>query len=99
MDLDEMAESVKSKQDLAKFIELLRDDLRDHPEEWENITLDSFLGALASYLEGMDNIYANICGLPEAAIEQIQRVIGTEPPIFPSWMLVAHFLLAAKVYE
>jgi hypothetical protein len=99
MDLDEVAESVKSKQDLARFVAALCDNLRDNPEEWENVSLDSFLDAFARYLESMDNIYANIRGLPETAIDNIQRIIGKEPPTEPSWTLVAHFFLAAKVYE
>jgi hypothetical protein len=101
MDLDNMAESVRSRDDLAYFVAALRQDLQDNAEDWENTTLDCFLDSLARYLEAMDHIYANIrAGLvPEATIEVVHRTLGPEPPTAPSWRLLAHCLLAAKVYE
>lgn len=101
MGLDDVAESVRSKEDLARFVRALRQDLQDNEEEWENLTLDSFLDALACSLETIDNLYANIRSglMPEAAAEYTHRTLGPEPPTVPSWGLLAHCLLVAKVYE
>ena len=41
---------VATKQDAARLVEAMVDDLRRHPAEWENQTLERFLEALAASL-------------------------------------------------
>jgi hypothetical protein len=43
---------VSSHTDVAQVAERMLTDLRDHPAEWENPTLERFLDALAASLEG-----------------------------------------------
>jgi hypothetical protein len=60
MDLFGSEENVRTRMDLVKFICLLRDDLKADPSSWENDTLDSFLDAMASWVEGMNQLYKNL---------------------------------------
>src|SRR5216684_2007274 len=41
--MSSVPESVNSKTDFVQFVEGLRADLTDNPDEWENPTLDRFL--------------------------------------------------------
>jgi hypothetical protein len=84
MELHERLDTIKSKTDLIEFIEALAQDLRDNTAKWENPTLESYLAALASWLEASDHAYANQ---------------GRPIPVTPSWQSVAEMLIAAKVYE
>jgi hypothetical protein len=77
-------ESIETKEDFASFVEALRLDLKDHLEEWENPTLESFLEAMQRWIESMDGWYANR---------------GEDPPVAPSWRTFAHILYASKIYE
>jgi hypothetical protein len=84
MKLHEQIETIDSKASLAKFVEALRRDLQENPQEWENATLDQFLAALASWIEDSDGYYVNQ---------------GRPIPVSPSWRNVAEMLIAAKIYE
>jgi hypothetical protein len=75
---------IDNKADLVSFIEALRDDLRASPKDWENATPESYLSALASWVEDSDAYYKNH---------------GQAPPASPSWRSVGEMLLAAKMYE
>ena len=46
MDLLDAHSRIKTKDDLARFIEALRADLKANPDSWENVDLDSFLDAM-----------------------------------------------------
>ncbi len=50
---------VTDRQTFIKFIDLLRQDLLDNPETWENKKLDDFLEALSSYAEDIQGYYDN----------------------------------------
>ena len=50
MDIEDIPESIGTKSDFASFLKKLHRDLREG-EEWENSTLESFLEALAAYVE------------------------------------------------
>jgi hypothetical protein len=77
--------AVNSKEDLADFIEILRDDFIRNPSSWENPTLDRFLDAMAAWVRSMDNYYRNV---------------GQEPPgSSPSWSVFSDILIAGKIYE
>lgn len=75
---------VNDRQALAQFILKLAEDLRQHPDRWENVDLGSYLEAMAAWLEDMDGYYANK---------------GMRAPDVPSWGLLAEVLQAARIYE
>jgi hypothetical protein len=77
-------ESVNSKSDFVQFIEGLRADLTDNPDEWENPTLDRFLEATAAWVAASDNYYRNT---------------GRPYPDNISWRFFAEVLAAARSYE
>jgi len=84
MDLDREANNVQTREDLARFLNLLLEDLKDPRGAWENPTLDSYLEALAEVVNGLDARFANL---------------GMNLPDQPTWLLMADMLLAAKTYE
>lgn len=75
---------VTDRQSLIHFIQALANDLRSHPEQWENQNLGDYLDAMAGWLEDMDGYYINK---------------GVPAPESPSWAILADMLIAAKVYE
>jgi hypothetical protein len=76
--------TLKSKEDFIRFIELLVSDLKNNPDEWVNQSLESYLEAVASWTEDMEGYYQNN-NLP----------IPTEI----TWNVLANILMAAKMYE
>ncbi len=82
--LCDQQESIKTREDLACFIQALGDDVRAHPTWWQNKTLDSYLDALVSVTESLGQRFKN---RGEALPEQ------------PTWKLVGDLLLAARIYE
>ena len=82
--LQEHLERIKSRQDLAAFVSLLSDDLFSNSQDWENVSLKDYLGAIAAWCEDMDGYFINL-GLPV--------------PQSPSWQTIAQILLAARSYE
>ncbi|TQR36464.1 DUF7660 family protein [Brevibacillus brevis] len=51
MDLFEKCNKVDSKDELIQFIKALRHDLKDSPDEWENLSLDAFLESVEAWME------------------------------------------------
>jgi hypothetical protein len=82
--LHEQVAEIQTRADLVAFVEAFQSDLRQQPENWENSTLDSFLGALASWIEDMDGYYQNK---------------GSEVPRSPTWKTFGEMLAAARIYE
>lgn len=82
--LEDKLDDVRSRQDLARFVELLKEDYLLHSDDWENMTLDTYLEAMSAWIEVIDAFYEN------------QGRQFTEQP---SWKLFAEILLAAKMYE
>ncbi|MEU8214462.1 hypothetical protein AB0C47_01660 [Micromonospora taraxaci] len=79
-ELDRIASAV----DVARVVEEMLSDLRQHPDQWENSTLERFLDALSASLSALPSLYANEGeGLPEQ----------------PSWKLLAEVLVMASGYE
>jgi hypothetical protein len=76
--------SITSKEDLAAYIESLKIDLVNNPSNWENITLERYLDAMAAWVQAMDN-YSRNSGISTVAT--------------PSWATFAEILTAAKMYE
>lgn len=84
MNIEHQVNSISSRDDLVIFVRFLSDSLKKSPNEWENTTLDSFLNALAAWVEDMDGYFENR---------------GESPPLVPDWKLVGKMLLAAMIYE
>lgn len=82
--LHEQIASITSKEDLARFVGALRRDLKEHADEWENPTLETFLEAMESWIESTDGFYRNK---------------GQEAPPIPNWKTFADILYAARIYE
>jgi hypothetical protein len=83
--LIEAGERITSRTEFVEFVRALCENLRRHPEEWENKSLEDFLQGLTGFVEKMHGYYLNIgsgvnCDLP-------------------SWRVFADILLAARVYE
>ena len=76
---------MNSRNDMIRFIYSLQDDLKAHPEQWENRDLDTYLGALAAFLGDADGYYRNAKADVDADV--------------PSWRLLADCLQAAAVYD
>jgi tetratricopeptide (TPR) repeat protein len=63
--LERVANETESKADLYEFMNTLLDDLKENPNEWNNLTLPAFLDALrGSLAEGYDDYYG-VRRLPE----------------------------------
>jgi hypothetical protein len=77
-------QSVNSREDFITFLEKLRANFLEHPDEWKNSSLEDFLEAMAAWVEDMDGYYEN----NELPV-----------PVVPSWKSVAEMLIAAKIYE
>lgn len=76
--LEILAENDGALEDTLKAIELLIDELQHgKTEEWENVTLESFLDAMHAWLSA----------------------VGPGVQGQPSWKLIEHMMLAAKIYE
>jgi hypothetical protein len=76
---------VESRADLAFFVESMVDDLKKHPEQWENTTLQDYLEALARYLHDLPGWCKNV--EPSTNPETAQ------------WSLFAVALSGAQIYE
>jgi hypothetical protein len=48
------ASRVNEREDLAKLLTSALEELRVHPERWENVTLEDFLEAWAAWVADMD---------------------------------------------
>jgi hypothetical protein len=84
MELKVKIDSIATKEDLADFISEFKEGLLLAPDEWENLSLESFLGAMEAWIRVIDS-YAKNTGDNDVAI--------------PSWKTFAKILCAAKIYE
>jgi hypothetical protein len=82
--LIQVIEQTRSRADFITFLQTLRSNLQQKPEEWENRDLVSFLKAMAAWVEDMDGYYQNL---------------GESIPDQPTWKTMGQILLAARVYE
>ena len=81
---DQDIAAVHSHTDVARIVEQMLADLRAHPDEWENPTLERFLDALAASLDAVEPLHANR---------------GEAVPSQPTWKLLAELLVMASGYE
>jgi hypothetical protein len=82
---NEIEYEMTSRSDLSRFIYALQDDLRDHPKEWDNRDLGTYLRALAAFLNSAHFYYRNVNENVDADA--------------PSWRLFADCLIAAISYD
>ncbi|MGL6074362.1 MAG: DUF7660 family protein [Fimbriiglobus sp.] len=78
-------EAVRTREDLAAFIDHLRADLAANPDSWENADLPSFLEAMSAYVRDMPGLGKS---LPWAI-----KLNGVD------WQMFAVALAGARVYE
>lgn len=83
MDINEI--EVNTREDFAHFIETLKTDLENHPQDWENATLSDFLEALSSYTTDIRQYYINTG-------QNINADTAT-------WRLFADIFKGARIYE
>lgn len=76
---------VTDRQTFIKFLDLLRKDLLDNPENWENKTLPDFLEALSVYTGDVQGYYDNI-----------KLNVNADKP---EWSTFADLFKGAKIYE
>ena len=76
---------VQTRDDLVNFVETLLEELKEHPEQWENATLERYLEALARYLRDLPG--------------WCQNVEPTIDPETAQWRLLAVALAGAQIYE
>lgn len=76
--------NVATREDVVGVIHAMVNDLRKHRDDWGNASLESYLDALATSIEDMDQAYA---GRGEIVPDQ------------PSWKQVAELLVTATAYE
>ena len=75
---------IRTRQDLSRFLSILRQDLRENRTAWENDTLESYLEALQAVLTDWDGRFWNR---------------GDGVPEEPTWQLLGEKLAAATAYE
>jgi hypothetical protein len=80
----ERINTIRTREDLAKFVKDFSEEYRRNPKSWENDDLQSFLAALAAWIDDMEGYYIN----------QNQPI-----PVAPEWKTFAQMLTAAKHYE
>ena len=76
---------VTDRKTFVKFISLLRQDLLNNPEGWENKTLPDFLESLSAYAEDIQGYYNNT-----------KKNINAD---MPDWSTFADIFKGAKIYE
>ena len=84
MELHEQVNLINSRLDLAEFVGLLRKDLKENPDDWENPSLEQFLRAMEHWIKAMDGFYVNT---------------GQNLPVNPTWKTFADILMASTMYE
>lgn len=83
-DLEDLADGVHDRSTLVAFIGQMADNFLDDQDEWENVTVHSFLEALSAWLGSADQLYRNL---------------NKSFPEQPSWNMIAEMLMAARIYE
>jgi hypothetical protein len=83
-DLFDYVKTVSSREDFVKFVEYLNQDYQEKKDEWQNATLEQFLGGLSGFASDMAGYYKNM-----GEVVDVEKV---------SWRMAAEMLLAATVY-
>jgi hypothetical protein len=83
-DLFDYAKTVASREDFVKFVEFLNHDFQQKRDDWENNTLEHFLGGLSGFANDMAGYYKNM-----GKVVDVEHI---------TWRMAAEMLLAATVY-
>lgn len=75
---------IQTRHDFISFVRALKQDYLQNPSSWENKDIESFLEAIASWVEDMEGFYINQ-GLPV--------------PEKPDWKVLADIFMGGKLYE
>ena len=78
---------IKNKEEFLIFLDALTKDLNDQKINWPNRSLESYLGAMTSWVDDMEGYYENMGMLKDVNLEEVD------------WQVFADILLAARVYE
>lgn len=84
MSLDQRVEAIRSRDDFVSFVRSLRSSLGAKGNGSEDRNLESYLEAIAAWVEDMDGYYENR---------------GQPVPQQPDWKVLGEILLAATFYE
>ena len=76
--------TIQTKEDFISFLQDLKKDHSKNLSSWENRDIETFLGAMASWIEDMDGFYINQ-GLPI--------------PEKLDWKVFADIFMGGKLYE
>lgn len=60
MQLYELLSKVSTKDEFIAFIEQLKNDKLEKPEDWENSDIQSYLTGISSWVDDMDGYYKNL---------------------------------------
>jgi len=77
-------EHIASKTQFLEFLAGLQADLKENPAEWENLTLDRYLEAVAAWIANYESYYRNS---------------NQSLPVEPDWAFFAKVLSAARIFE
>ena len=77
-------DNIRTREEFIKFVHGLLDEFQNNRAGWQNDTVDSYLGALAGWVEDMDGAYMNR---------------GEKMPEDIKWDVFAKALAAASVYD
>jgi hypothetical protein len=83
--LEDSVMSLRSREDLADFVERLAEDWRRDAEQWDNRDLGAFLDGMSVWLRDAEGYYRNTGSHIDAGS--------------PSWRLFGDALLAGRVYD
>jgi hypothetical protein len=76
---------VTDRKSFSVFLDLLRKDFAENPQEWENKSLENFLEALSAYAKDIQGYYDNM-----------KMNIDANKP---DWKTFADIFMGAKIYE
>ncbi|MFF0746914.1 hypothetical protein ACFYVL_41675 [Streptomyces sp. NPDC004111] len=75
---------IRTREELAAFVRDLHEEYLSRGQDWENTNLESFLEALAAWIDSADHLYRNL---------------GEDLPPHGNWSFFARSLGAATMYE
>lgn len=84
MNIFEQIETIKSREELLSFIKMLRNDLKENKEGWQNHNLEDYLESIEAWLNDSDGLAKNT----GKSIEDLSK-----------WGIIASVLYSGKIYE
>lgn len=75
-----------SKEDFIDFLIILRDNLKNNSQNWENITLEDFIDGMITFTQDIEGFYKNVKNI------NINDYNVT-------WEVFSDILLASRIYN